>query len=272
MNNPPKFDPERFRRQVEELDRRGRSDPKELTPREPEPPKHEEKKEAMRGAFVDELSKISADLTEQARAHIAKKNFAVSAGASNTGKPAYPIPDKQHAISALGFSKMHGDTKDATEVRKDVAAKFPSLVKKALSLSTVGSYLKKQTDPRALAGASKSLMGRGAQMVAGGGDSVAKGQKYLLGAGVAATRAAKTASIDTLLMASFVKAASTAGEIAGLGVLAIPGADTIQAKLRSRKHPEQWEKKRLLGEGTHALADVGGLGILAADTLRGHHK
>ena len=41
----------------------------------------------------------------------------------------------------------------------------------------------------------------------------------------------------------------------------------MQAKLRSRKNPEDWEKKRLMGEGGHAAADVGGLGILAAPEL-----
>ena len=47
-------------------------------------------------------------------------------------------------------------------------------------------------------------------------------------------------------------------------MLAVPGLDTMQAKLRSRANPQDWEKKRLLGEGAHAAADVGGLGILAA--------
>jgi hypothetical protein len=62
-------------------------------------------------------------------------------------------------------------------------------VKQALSLSTVGSYLKKQTNPQALAGASRSMMGRGAQMVGEGGAAAAKGQKYLAGANIAATKA-----------------------------------------------------------------------------------
>jgi hypothetical protein len=58
-------------------------------------------------------------------------------------------------------------------------------------------------------------------------------------------------------------------ELAGLGVLAVPGLDTLQAKLRSRhdQDPHGWEKKRLLGEGAHAALDVGGLGILAAPEL-----
>jgi hypothetical protein len=83
-----------------------------------------------KASFLGELDKIARDLTEEAREHIAKKNFAVSAKASNTGKPAYPIPDKVHARSALGFAAMHHDPKDIAEVRKDVAAKFPGMVKK----------------------------------------------------------------------------------------------------------------------------------------------
>ena len=55
-----------------------------------------------------------------------------------------------------------------------------------------------------------------------------------------------------------------ATELAGLGVLAVPGVDTLQAKMRSRNDPEHWKKKLMLGEGAHAAADVGGLGILAA--------
>lgn len=91
--------------------------------------------EALKSAFLDELEQISlekdaADLTEEARSHIAKKNFAVSAKASNTGKPAYPIEDKAHAKAALGLAAMHGDKKDLAEVRKDVGKKFPGMEKK----------------------------------------------------------------------------------------------------------------------------------------------
>jgi hypothetical protein len=79
--------------------------------------------------FLDELTKIAADLTPSARADLPKKDFAVSAKSSNTGKPAYPIEDKAHAKAALGLSAMHGDAKDVSEVRKDVAKKYPGLVK-----------------------------------------------------------------------------------------------------------------------------------------------
>jgi hypothetical protein len=69
-------------------------------------------------------------------------------------------------------------------------------VKQALNVSTVGSYLKKQTNPQALAGASKSLLGRGAQQVAEGGAAAAKGQKYLLAGNIAAQRVQKLGAAE----------------------------------------------------------------------------
>lgn len=60
-------------------------------------------------------------------------------------------------------------------------------------------------------------------------------------------------------------------EVAGLGVLAIPGIDTLQSRLRARlagdKSPHGAEKRQLLGEGAHAALDVGGLGLLAAPAV-----
>jgi hypothetical protein len=89
-----------------------------------------------------------------------------------------------------------------TEVEKAAAAKL------ALNLSTVGSYLKKQTNPQGLAGASRSLMGSGARMMSEGGAAAAKGQKYVAGANIAATKAtaampamAKAASLGAILPA-----------------------------------------------------------------------
>lgn len=80
-------------------------------------------------AFFDEMNKIAAELTPKARAELPKKDFAVPASKSNTGEKAYPIPDEQHARSALGFAKMHGDSADYARVRAKVKAKYPHLVK-----------------------------------------------------------------------------------------------------------------------------------------------
>lgn len=55
-------------------------------------------------------------------------------------------------------------------------------------------------------------------------------------------------------------------ELAGLGVLALPGLDTLQASARARlagdQGPHAVEKRQLMGEAGHAAADVGGLGVL----------
>ncbi len=55
-------------------------------------------------------------------------------------------------------------------------------------------------------------------------------------------------------------------ELAGLGILAAPGLDTLQAHARARlagdKGPGAVEKRQFMGEAGHAAADVGGLGVL----------
>jgi hypothetical protein len=53
-------------------------------------------------------------------------------------------------------------------------------------------------------------------------------------------------------------------ELAGLGALAIPSIDEIQARVRGG---DKYKGKLLLPESTHAPAEVAGLGILAAPTL-----
>lgn len=77
------------------------------------------------------MGKAAADLTAASRDQIAKKNFALSAKQSNTGKPAYPIHDKAHAANALARVKQHGSPAEKSEVYKDVARKFPELASKS---------------------------------------------------------------------------------------------------------------------------------------------
>lgn len=105
--------------------------------------------------------------------------------------------EKKHAPRTGEPKHWHFDMK------KEGSDKF------ALSLSTVGSYLKKQTNPQALAGASRSMMGRGAQMVGEGGAAAAKGQKYLAGANIAATKATaampKAASVLTAILSTITE-------------------------------------------------------------------
>jgi hypothetical protein len=78
----------------------------------------------------------TAALTPAARADLPGKDFAVKAKKSNTGKEAYPIPDRQHASSALGFAKMHGDSADLAAVRAKIKAKFPDMLKAAMPFFT----------------------------------------------------------------------------------------------------------------------------------------
>lgn len=80
-------------------------------------------------SMAEEYAKIAHDLTVGERADLPKKDFAVPASKSNTGEKAYPIPDRQHARSALGFAKMHGDGADLEKVRAKVRAKFPDMLK-----------------------------------------------------------------------------------------------------------------------------------------------
>jgi uncharacterized membrane protein YsdA (DUF1294 family) len=163
---------------------------------------HEKKGEAMnipaiRSAFVDELTKIATELTEEAREHIAKKNFAVSAKASNTGKPAYPIPDKAHARAALGFAAMHHDKKDLAEVRKDVEHKFPGMVheKHAATLGETLPYAAGHTFLNPLSGSGYGALA-GGMMTETGDQSpgvVARGAGAgaLLGGGAYALKGAR---------------------------------------------------------------------------------
>lgn len=67
------------------------------------------------------------------------------------------------------------------------------------------------------------------------------------------------------------EAAMHKNEIAGLGVLAVPSLDTLQAKARARfagdRSEHAVEKRQLMGEGGHAALEVGGLGLLAAPAM-----
>jgi hypothetical protein len=88
----------------------------------------------------------------------------------------------------------------------------------------------------------------------------------LLPSVMGAARALPGAAKSVALGAS--EAAMHKNEVAGLGVLAVPGLDTLQASARARfagdKSHDAVEKRHLLGEGAHAALDVGGLGLLAA--------
>ena len=231
-------------------------------------------------SLFDELTKIAGELTEAAREHIAKKNFAVSAKASNTGKPAYPIEDKAHARAALGFAAMHHDKKDLAEVKKDVEAKYPGMVHDkvafiaplSLVTGTIG-YLNGRNDAsegRAAPTVNGINVASGLIIPPYGTYQIGKHLGHAQGTFIKHKEKNKTAGMNPKAVkaaSAYLKAASfgeQAADIAGLGVLAVPSIDTLQAKLRGGK---DWEKKKFIGEGGHAAMELGGLGVLAADSI-----
>lgn len=86
-------------------------------------------------------TKVASELTEKARAHLAKKDFALTGDQSSTGKPAYPIEDRAHARAALGLVGMHGSPEQKAEVRKDVARKYPDMLKASGVMAGVAKRL-----------------------------------------------------------------------------------------------------------------------------------
>jgi hypothetical protein len=80
----------------------------------------------MKG-FREELEKIAFEIKPSERSEIPKKDFAQPGKEEAGHKGKYPIPDKQHAISAMGFAKMHHDPAALAAVKKKVKAKFPDV-------------------------------------------------------------------------------------------------------------------------------------------------
>ena len=172
----------------------------------------------------EEKAKHAADLTPHARTELPKKDFAVSAKASNTGKPAYPLEDRQHAISALGFSKMHGDSADAAEVRKDVAKKYPDLVKKGFEvlreqIKTAGVMQAIGQKIAPFAGDMATHKAELAGLATLAAPSIDDAQAHVR-AGLAGDKSRDAVHKRTLLPS----AAKPISEIGGLGVLALPSA------------------------------------------------
>jgi hypothetical protein len=81
-------------------------------------------------AFVDEVEKIARALTPEARAEMPKKDFAEPNKKEDGQKGKYPIPDRRHAAIAMGFAKMHHDSKAMADVRRKVEQKYPDMLHK----------------------------------------------------------------------------------------------------------------------------------------------
>jgi hypothetical protein len=76
----------------------------------------------------EQLNKEAYEIEPEDRGDIPKKDFAQPNKEEEGHKGKYPIPDKQHAKSALGFAKMHGDTGAMAAVKKKVEKKFPEML------------------------------------------------------------------------------------------------------------------------------------------------
>lgn len=200
------------------------------TPHPPAMPEHEKKAFSSFRAAVTEslaagLGKTAADLTADARADLPKKDFAVPASKSNTGEKAYPIPDEQHARSALGFAKMHHDSADYAAVRAKVEQKYPNLLKKQAMLHAAAEVF-----------ASKEAAGLLGRLASSTGTHKAE----LAGLGVLAVPALDEAQAHARagLAGDYNKAgvkkrtllphaAHSAAELGGLGILAAPSAAAL---------------------------------------------
>lgn len=73
------------------------------------------------------MKKTAFEIQPEDRTSIPKKDFAQPSKEEAGHKGKYPVPDRQHARSALGFAKMHGDTAAYTAVKRKVRAKFPDM-------------------------------------------------------------------------------------------------------------------------------------------------
>jgi len=171
-----------------------------------------------------ELRKMAEELSSEAREHIAKKNFALTSKQSETGKPAYPIHDAQHARTAIGMVGMHGTPQQKAEVYKDIVRKYPELAAKSKAIQ---AWEEKKASEIGIPPMGSDVLRRIAQHLHTHEDAYELGGLGLLGA----------IGLDRL------QAHARAGR----------GA-----------HEHDIEKRQLMGESGHAGLDTLGLGVLAA--------
>jgi|SRR6185437_3217216 len=92
-----------------------------------------------------------ARLTYSERKSMPKSDFAVPSKRSG-GKGGYPIPDQNHARSALQRASEFGSPAVKSEVREKVEKKYPGMVHKGASergkVPTGGHYQANHREPR----------------------------------------------------------------------------------------------------------------------------
>ncbi len=74
------------------------------------------------------LKKLAYEIQPSDRPEIPKGQFAQPNKEEAGHKGKYPIPDRQHARSALGFAKMHGDTGALAAVKQKIRQKYPDML------------------------------------------------------------------------------------------------------------------------------------------------
>jgi len=92
---------------------------------------------------VASLSKRAEEIRPEDRSHIAKKNFAQPSKEEAGHKGKYPITDRQHAKSALGFAKMHHDAAGLAAVKRKVEQKYPDMLNEkdgCLKVAMIASF------------------------------------------------------------------------------------------------------------------------------------
>lgn len=199
------------------------------------------------------VPKLAADLTAEQRDKLPPKDFAVKPGKSNTGKEAYPIPDRQHASSALGFAKMHGDSADLASVRAKVKAKFPDMLKKA---GLDFEYFYPGTEGYHSQRFREALLQLPQRLF----------YDEKTAAVMDAMRGAMTGDVGKHLV-----------ELGGLGILAVPSVDELQAHARAGLAGDYnkagVKKREFLPSVAAPVAEAAGLGTLMAPEAAslGHH-
>lgn len=222
-------------------------------------------------SMQDELAaifKAAADLTPQGRAEIPKKDFALTSRQSSTGERAYPIDTEARARAALGFVGMHGSDAQKHEVYQDVARKYPQLAAKSSVPALRGMAKEKDADMGAAPPVNPTAPMDMMQDKAGGVGSfiprAANAARGLLPGPAAAAG-------PGLLQRLASDAGTHKAELAGLGILAAPSVDHLQAKIRAGlagdKAPGAAHQRQFMGETAHALTELGGLGVLAGPSV-----
>jgi hypothetical protein len=196
---------------------------------------------------VKAMEKLAAELNQASRERIKEKNFAIpTGGPGGTGK--YPIHDISHARNALTRVDQYGTPEEKRMVYEAVAKKYPGLA----SRSSVPGVQRAHDEEKEGCSSRKMAAMR------------------------MSTDFQKVADSLIRRIASMGNPMSHLGEhaydVAGLGILAVPTLDKIQAMARARMAGESGDeeavsRRRFIGELPAEAMELGGLGVLAVPSI-----